>query len=71
MVVIGGGVIGCEYAGTFAALGVRVTLINARERLLTQLDAEVSDALCAEMTRRLGVKVMLNCEVKRNPRRRS
>jgi NAD(P) transhydrogenase len=64
MVVIGGGVIGCEYAGTFAALGVRVTLINARERLLTQLDAEVGDALCAEMTRRLGVQVMLNTEVK-------
>ena len=64
MVVVGGGVIGCEYAGTFAALGVRVTLINARERLLTQLDAEVSDALCAEMTRRLGVQVMLNSEVR-------
>ncbi len=64
MVVIGGGVIGCEYAGTFAALGVRVTLVNARERLLTQLDAEVSDALCAEMTRRLGVQVMLNAEVR-------
>ena len=64
MVVIGGGVIGCEYAGIFAALGVRVTIINARERLLTQLDAEVSDALCAEMTRRLGVQVMLNSEVR-------
>ncbi len=63
LVVIGGGVIGCEYAGIFAALGVRVTLINARERLLTQLDAEISDALCAEMTRRLGVQVMLNAEV--------
>ena len=64
IVVIGGGVIGCEYAGTFAALGVRVTLVNARERLLTQLDAEVSEALRAEMTRRLGVQVMLNSEVK-------
>jgi NAD(P) transhydrogenase len=64
MVVIGGGVIGCEYAGIFAALGVRVTLVNARERLLTQLDAEVSEALRAEMTRRLGVQVMLNSEVK-------
>jgi NAD(P) transhydrogenase len=64
MVVVGGGVIGCEYAGTFAALGVRVTLINDRERLLTQLDAEVSAALCAEMTRRLGVQVMLNAEVR-------
>jgi len=64
LVVIGGGVIGCEYAGTFAALGVRVTLINSRERLITQLDPEVSDALCAEMTRRLGVHVILNAEVR-------
>jgi NAD(P) transhydrogenase len=63
LVVIGGGVIACEYAGTFAALGVHVTLINARDRLLTQLDAEVSHALCAEMTRRLGVQVMFNAEV--------
>ncbi len=52
LIVIGGGVIGCEYAGTFAALGVRVTVLNARERLLTQLDADVSEALRAELTRR-------------------
>lgn len=64
LIVIGGGVIGSEYAGMFAALGVRVTLINARERLLTQLDPEVSDALCTEMTRRLGIQVMLNSEVR-------
>ena len=63
LIVIGGGVIGCEYAGTFAALGVRVTLLNQRERLLTQLDADISEALRAEMTRRLGVQVMLNAEV--------
>jgi NAD(P) transhydrogenase len=62
MIVIGGGVIGCEYASIFAALGVRVTIINARERLLTQLDAEVSEALRAELTRRLGVQVFLNAE---------
>jgi NAD(P) transhydrogenase len=64
LIVIGGGVIGCEYASIFAALGVRVTLINARERLMMQLDAEVSDALCSEMTRRLGVQVLLNSEVR-------
>ncbi|MFI5231772.1 MAG: Si-specific NAD(P)(+) transhydrogenase [Gemmatimonadales bacterium] len=64
MVVIGGGVIGCEYAGMFAALGVRVTLVNARDRLLVQLDPDVSDALCTEMTRRLGIQVMLNSEVR-------
>jgi NAD(P) transhydrogenase len=63
MVVIGGGVVGCEYAGIFGALGCRVTIVNQRERLLTQLDAEVSEALRADMTRRLGVQVLLNAEV--------
>jgi NAD(P) transhydrogenase len=63
LVVIGGGVIGCEYAGTFAALGARVTLVNAKERLLMQLDADLSDALRQEMTRRLGVQVMLDTGV--------
>lgn len=63
LVVIGGGVIGCEYAGIFAALGVRVTLINSRERLLMQLDTDLSDALRNEMTRRLGVQVVLDAAV--------
>jgi NAD(P) transhydrogenase len=44
MVVIGGGVIGCEYASIFAALGVKVTIVNQRERLLMQLDGEVTGA---------------------------
>jgi NAD(P) transhydrogenase len=57
MVVVGGGVIGCEYACIFAALGVRVTLVNSRDRLLAQLDSEVSDALRNEITRRLGIVV--------------
>lgn len=63
LVVIGGGVIGCEYAGIFGALGVRVTLVNSRERLLMQLDTDLSEALRAEMTRRLGIQVALNASV--------
>lgn len=63
LVVIGGGVIGCEYAGIFGALGVRVTLINSRERLLMQLDSDLSDALRTELTRRLGVQVVLDAAV--------
>jgi NAD(P) transhydrogenase len=62
LIVIGGGVIGCEYACTFAALGVKVTLLNARERLMQQLDAEVSEALRAQMTGRLGIQVHLDTE---------
>lgn len=63
LIVIGGGVIGCEYAGIFGALGVRVTLINGRERLLMQLDTDLADALRNEMTRRLGVQVLLDTAV--------
>ena len=64
MVVVGGGVIGCEYACIFAALGVRVTVINARGRLLAHLDADVSDALRQSMTARLGITVLGNIEVR-------
>ena len=63
MIVVGGGVIGCEYACIFAALGVQVTIINARERLLTQFDHDVSDTLRQEFTRRLGVHTQLGADV--------
>ena len=45
LVVIGGGVIGSEYAGTFAALGVEVHLVDGREVLMPFLDEEISHAL--------------------------
>jgi NAD(P) transhydrogenase len=64
LIVVGGGVIGCEYACIFAALGVRVTLINARGRLLAHLDNDVSDALRQSMTAKLGVNIIGNVEVK-------
>ena len=46
LAVVGAGVIGCEYASIFAALGVRVTLVDKRERLLPFVDAEIADTLC-------------------------
>jgi NAD(P) transhydrogenase len=63
MIVVGGGVIGCEYACMFAALGVRVTVINERGRLMSHLDPDVSDALRQSMTARLGVTVYGNAEI--------
>ncbi|MGB2636076.1 MAG: Si-specific NAD(P)(+) transhydrogenase [Candidatus Acidiferrum sp.] len=45
LAVIGGGVIGCEYASIFIALGVDVTLVDGRDQLLPFLDAEISDRL--------------------------
>lgn len=45
LAVIGGGVIGCEYASIFMALGVDVTLVDGRDRLLPFLDAEIANRL--------------------------
>ena len=50
LAVIGGGVIGSEYAGTFAALGAEVHLIDGRDVLMPFLDSEISRALTDAMT---------------------
>ncbi len=62
LTVIGGGVIGIEYASIFATLGVRVTLIEKRDKLLTFVDEEIIDALVYHLrmnrlTVRLGEEV--------------
>jgi NAD(P) transhydrogenase len=45
MAILGGGVAGCEYASIFAALGVRVHIVDSKDRLLPWLDAELSIAM--------------------------
>ncbi|MGQ8366567.1 Si-specific NAD(P)(+) transhydrogenase [Glaciecola sp. 1036] len=45
IIVYGAGVIGSEYASIFRGMGVKVDLVNMRDRLLSFLDAEISDAL--------------------------
>jgi NAD(P) transhydrogenase len=45
IIIYGAGVIGCEYASIFRGLGVKVDLINTRDRLLSFLDTEMSDSL--------------------------
>ena len=45
IIIYGAGVIGSEYASIFRGLGVRVDLINTRDRLLSFLDTEVSESL--------------------------
>ena len=69
LVVVGAGVIGCEYACMFATLGVRVTLIDKRERLLPFVDHEISDTLAYQLRQqrvilRLGEEVS-NLEVEK------
>jgi NAD(P) transhydrogenase len=43
--IYGAGIVGCEYASMFRNLGVKLNLINTRQRLLEFLDDEISDAL--------------------------
>ncbi|OUC96588.1 Si-specific NAD(P)(+) transhydrogenase [Streptosporangium minutum] len=45
LVVVGAGVIGIEYASMFAALGVKVTVVERRERMLEFCDLEIVEAL--------------------------
>lgn len=47
--VYGAGVIGCEYASMFRNLGMKVNLVNTREKLLEFLDDEIIDALSYHM----------------------
>jgi NAD(P) transhydrogenase len=63
LVVVGGGVIGTEYASMFAALGVHVTIVDARKRLLGFVDEEIIECLQYHM-RSMGVTLRLGEEVK-------
>ena len=61
LTILGAGVIGCEYACMFAALGVKVTLVDARDDLLPFLDGELVEKLIGSMQRmrialRLGAR---------------
>ncbi len=63
LTVIGAGVIGCEYASMFAALGSRVTLVDARHELLPFVDREIADEL-AHYLRSQWVTLRLGEELK-------
>ncbi|MEZ6068422.1 MAG: Si-specific NAD(P)(+) transhydrogenase [Planctomycetaceae bacterium] len=52
MSIYGAGVIGCEYASMFRNLGVKVNLVNTREKLLEFLDDEIIDALSYHLRER-------------------
>ena len=59
MVVVGGGVIGTEYASIFTALGIKVTLIEPRDRIVPFLDSEIAKRLMKQLSD-LGLKFIFN-----------
>lgn len=61
LVVLGAGVIGCEYACMFAALGVEVVLVDGRTEILPFLDREMSERLRQAMVG-LGIDVRLGAK---------
>jgi NAD(P) transhydrogenase len=71
LLVVGGGVIGCEYAAMFAAMHVDVTLVEGRPRLLPFLDTEIAERLRGAM-QALGVTFHLGLNttgIRREPGR--
>ncbi|KFE71833.1 Si-specific NAD(P)(+) transhydrogenase [Hyalangium minutum] len=62
LMVVGAGVVGCEYACMFAALGIPVTLVDPKPDLLSFLDTEFSGLLRERMTA-LGVRMRLGHSV--------
>jgi len=62
MLAVGGGVIGCEYACMFAALGVQVTVVEKRDGLVGFLDLEIAESLRSQMEGN-GIRVLTNDSV--------
>ncbi|MCB0320238.1 MAG: Si-specific NAD(P)(+) transhydrogenase [Bdellovibrionales bacterium] len=62
--IVGGGVIGCEYGSMFSALGIKVTIVEARDRILGFVDQELIDNLVYTL-RSQKATIILNDKVTR------
>ena len=62
MIIIGGGVIGIEFAGIFKAMGVEVTVVEMLPRILLPIDEEISNRLTF-ILKRQGIKIITNSKV--------
>ena len=63
MIIIGGGVVGIEFAGIFKALGVEVTVVEMLPRILLPIDEEIARRL-TQILRRKGIEILTDCKVK-------
>ena len=64
IVVLGAGIIGCEYATMFAALGVNVLLVDRRDEVLRMVDAEVG-ARFRQYIEHVGVDIRLGTKIEK------
>ena len=63
MLIIGGGVVGIEFAGIFKALGVEVTVVEMLPRILLPIDEEIARRLTMNLKRK-GIEILTDCKVK-------
>ena len=64
LLIVGGGVEGCEFASLFSALGTTVTLVEMLPRILPAEDEDVSALLAAELKKQ-GVTILVNSRVEK------
>lgn len=62
MLIIGGGVVGIEFAGIFRALGVEVTVVEMLPRILLPIDEEIARRL-TQLLKRKGIEILTDCKV--------
>ena len=63
MIIIGGGMVGVEFAGIFKALGVEVTVVEMLPRILLPIDEEIAPRL-TQLLEREGIEILTDCKVK-------
>ncbi|MEY4630828.1 MAG: Si-specific transhydrogenase, partial [Pseudomonadota bacterium] len=63
LLVVGAGVIGCEYATIFGTMGCQVHLVNDRDKIMPFLDPEISNSLVEQM-RQTGVEIHFKSAIK-------
>ncbi|MGB7061172.1 MAG: dihydrolipoyl dehydrogenase [Candidatus Zixiibacteriota bacterium] len=64
MLIIGGGVIGCEFAYIYHSLGTKITIVEMLPQILPEEDGEVAAALRTSMER-AGIKIFTDSQVAR------
>ncbi|HOX54213.1 MAG TPA: dihydrolipoyl dehydrogenase [Candidatus Omnitrophota bacterium] len=63
LLIVGGGVIGCEFANIFASLGSKVTIVEILEHILPNEDKDIAKKLELALKRK-GVKILTKTDVK-------
>ena len=64
LLIIGGGVIGCEFASIYSALGCEVVIVEALDRILANMDREIAQSLAMNL-KQSGVKIFASARVEK------